>query len=802
MVYVSRCRANSFYVAPGQYRTFEDWAVFTRVGDEWREIAHRRDVEQLTTNESWDGLCYMAWRPRAHRASDSVIDIAALIKDSPQHVEVWRLDDRIVNGKRSKGLEHHLHAVARRGAVRAGGVREAVGVVLGASPAGKIVARWFENDLREPTMQAMALKLFASAQTVLDEPHLESLAARMQKMKASIPMPVFDTAVTQNLTFLERYPMQRRVTLLEDLWETQVAWNLATLHRVAEQLTYRNGEPRQRALRVLQDIDDSAADLLLRLVREDRVYLGGTSEAVGPNLRSKLLADPKLFPLVAFHPATTDPAYALAVLTDRQRMENEGLILYNGPLHPDVARAIAEHLKTSKDLSHTHSSPKSRSLTKLCAAICETDPNYAPLLAKSFASWTRTNGSLDSWFLSDADLAFMDRRLELDRTTVEQLYKRSVEHAAAVQKRSAESSNPSQPALLSLKLFAALEAQPNSPNGIRDATRTTLEEHGYRYRSQEGVLVQAAEYVAQAPDKVAAAVDVMGHIVEDRAAHSPYARLYKHVLQPAITATNCGLSADEFSALMAHAETTVTSLSGGVDLRGEGALEELRAVHRAIHGELKLEELGDRPWLHPALESLTDHAQVLPASVRTALINDTHDYDTAFVGYILHGETDVVSALSRDALSENIQLCALLNENPLVPWPEKPKSWRDLPTTDHLPWDLAPVSARFTGTSVTLGSETFAVRVIPDMPSLVANAAPNCMGNCTDTYAEDIRRGSTLILAISREGRTEINVSLEKNRDDGSWEITETKRAHNKPLSSDEQTALHTQLMSLLRNPV
>jgi hypothetical protein len=137
----------------------------------------------------------------------------------------------------------------------------------------------------------------------------------------------------------------------------------------------------------------------------------------------------------------------------------------------------------------------------------------------------------------------------------------------------------------------------------------------------------------------------------------------------------------------------------------------------------------------------------------------------------------------------------------MVPWPEKPKRWSDLPTADHLPWELAPVSTRFSNKTLALGSEEFSIRVIPDMPSLVANAAPNCMGNCTDTYADDIRRGSTIILAIGREGRTEINVSLEKNRDDDSWEITETKRAQNKRLSADEQTSLHRQLMYLLRTP-
>jgi hypothetical protein len=798
---VSRCRANSFYVAPGQYRTFEDWAVFTRVDGEWREITHRRDVEELSTTEAWDGLCYMTWRPRAQRESQAPIDIAARIKDNPQNVEVWRLDDRLVNGRRSNGLEHHLHAVARRGAVRAGGVREAVGVVLGATPAGKIVARWFENDLKEPTMQAMALKLFASAQTVLDEQHLESLASRMQKLNVSIPMPVFDTAVTQNLSFLERYPMQRRVTLLEDLWETQICSNLATLHRVAEQMMYRGGAARQQALAVLTELDRTGSDLLFRLVREDRVYLGGTPEAVGENLRQKLLAHPKLFSLVAFHPSTTDPSYALALLSDRERMDREGVVLYDAPLAAEVARAVAEHLGASKDLSHTHSSTKSRSLTKLCVALCEADSSHAPLVAKAFASWTRTNGSLDSWFNSDADNAFAARRVELDRTTIEQLYKRSVEHAAAVRKHSSSDADLPQYALVSLELFAMLESQALAPAGIREAARVLLNESGRQWRSDDGVLLPAFTYVPEARDKVAAATAVLEHNIQAAASHTAHSRTFRQALHPAVMAINCGLSDSEFQTLIKNTEHIVGCTMKGIDSRAAEALEELRLTQRAMHGGLDPAELGDSSWLHPAHSALTDHAHVLPAPVREALINSSRDYDVAFMGYVLHGETDVVSSLSRDTLSENIQLCALLNDNPMVPWPEKPKRWLDLPTADHLPWELAPVSTRFSNKTVTLGSEEFAVRVIPDMPSLVANAAPNCMGNCTATYADDIRRGSTIILAIGREGRTEINVSLEKHRDDDTWEITETKRAHNKPLSKDEQNALHGQLTYLLRTP-
>ena len=110
------------------------------------------------------------------------------------------------------------------------------------------------------------------------------------------------------------------------------------------------------------------------------------------------------------------------------------------------------------------------------------------------------------------------------------------------------------------------------------------------------------------------------------------------------------------------------------------------------------------------------------------------------------------------------------------------------------------------GRTIVLGGENYDVRVIKNIESLVANAAPNCMGNCTDSYASDIRKGTSLILAIGRGGRTEINVNvyLHNSRSGTSahgepvWLVGEIKGPSNKSLDSKQEEAVSKQVAALL----
>jgi hypothetical protein len=112
---------------------------------------------------------------------------------------------------------------------------------------------------------------------------------------------------------------------------------------------------------------------------------------------------------------------------------------------------------------------------------------------------------------------------------------------------------------------------------------------------------------------------------------------------------------------------------------------------------------------------------------------------------------------------------------------------------------MAQESKLFVEKRVLLDEKEYEVRVIDNMEDLQINASPMRMGNCTDTYAGAIRRGDCLMLSISRGGRTEINVSIERSSyDDSEWMITEAKLPRNKTLPVSVESELREQLTEIL----
>lgn len=788
VAFMSRCRADSFYVAPGEYRSFDDWAVFTKVGDEWKQVTHRKDVEKLSQDPSWAGLCYVVYRPSHTR--EVVIDIAALVKNEPERVQLWRLDGRLINGKRS-GVEHHLHAIARHGAARAGGVREAVGGVLGATPAGKSVARWFSEEEVTPTAQASILKILHSASFVLSPDAMQSLASKLRQDFVNTPMPVFDTSATHNLAFLERYPMERRVRLLADLWHAENIDSLNTLVRVADELLDRGGIATQRAEKLLGSLDASCAASIAELAVAGKLWVTANSSMFGPNILAELAARPATRRLVALHPRNTDTSIALELLADASGLERRDVHVYqNSKIHPDVATALFSELSKKNAFTKTHSITRCKNLLVLSVAVTEVLPEASPLVAKAFASWTRSQGALDAWNLDALDYVFANKNVVLDKVTAEQLYKSQLEYARTAAKNEAKDGPvASTQRWMSGELLATLECQVATPAGIKEAAREHLDPVGRTYRGVSERLVQWRSYVDTAPEPVEALKNVLATLPE----------LY----------TNTEALTSAVQSVLQHAATLVDTDEGFQDVREaaelvaphghrNGVFEQSLKVRSAIRGTIKIEEVGDLFYSNPVYSALAFSAQSLGRDLRKCVLETTNDPDIAYAGYITTGETDVLSSMELSQVSREIQLRSLVSEQQDVIWPEKPKTWDELPTEDHLPWSLAPVSERLDDKTVVLGDDVFDVRVIKDMRQLQANAAPNCMGNCTENYASSIRQGHALVLALGRGGNTEINVSVEHDHGSSAWHSTEMKGQRNKILQKDVQDALSSQIELLL----
>ena len=788
VVYMSRCRADSFYVAPGEYRSFDDWAVFTKVGDEWKQVTHRKDVEKLSQDPSWAGLCYVVYRPSHQR--EEVIDIASLVKNEPERVQLWKLDARLINGKRS-GVEHHLHSIARHGAARAGGVREAVGGVLGVTPAGKSVARWFAEEEVTPTAQASILKIMHSASFVLSPDAMQSLASKLRQDFVNTPMPVFDTSATHNLSFLERYPMERRVRLLADLWHAENIDSLNTLVRVADELLDRGGVATKSAEKLIASLDSTCAASIAELAVAGKLWVTANSSMFGPNILAELAARPATRRLVALHPENTDTSIALELLSDTSSLERREVHVYqNSKIHPDVAAALFVELSKKNAFNKTHSITRCNNLLILAIAVTEVLPEASPLVAKAFASWTHAQGALDPWNLDALDYVFANKNVVLDKVTAEQLYKRQVEYARTAAKNDSKDGNvsPTQ-RWMSGELLATLECQSATPEGIKKAAREHLDKSGRDYRGVSDRLVQWRSYVDAAPEPVEALLHVLDTLPNLHSNTSGLTSSIKTVLQHAAALVDTDESFQ-----------TIQKAAAVISTHGdhEEILEQSLKVRAAIRGTIKIEDVGDMLYSNPVYSALAWSAQSLGRDLRKCVLENTNDPDVAYAGYITTGETDVLSSIELSQVSREIQLRSLVSEQEDVLWPEKPKTWDELPTEDYLPWSLAPISERLDDKKVVLGEDVFDVRVIKDMSQLQANAAPNCMGNCTASYASSIRQGHALVLALGRGGSTEINVSVEHETHLGEWSITEMKGRRNKTLQKDVQDALSTQIGLLL----
>jgi hypothetical protein len=799
---MTSCRADSFYVAPGEYRSFDEWALFTQVDGQWVRATHRRDIERFSATGNWDGVCYVLWRTPGDRDDSSPLRIESVLAKEPDRIELWRLDDRLVNGKRS-GPEYLLHAVAKYGTARAGGVRDTVGGLLGVSPASKAVVRWFSEQPPHPTAQASALKLLHAANKVLDDSAMQSLVASMRAAGA-VPMPVFDTALVSDLRFLERYTMPVRTKLLASLWQKRLDTVLVETLRVAGDLTERAEPARSKAFALIRTLSTEFEASVAQAIVDDRLWFEGVSAALTPGVVRALLTRPRQQHRVAFHPTNQDPTAALAILRDSEYLEQRSLVLFDdAPLHPSLVKAIREELESGRYLHHTHSANKCRNLLQLTYALCEVDPSAGPLLAQAYASWTRTQSALLHWHTSDIDALFASRGVVLDQRTIGLLYKRHVEHARFAGSRETMPERD----WLSVPLLAMLEAQPAAAPRIREAATRVLAEQQVVHRGAHGQLASWSRLLQQGPITVErfgamarAELSACVDTIPQQVVHS--GELLAPMLHKALCRNPDPATTEQLieCALALGTEETASSGFATVPMMERECLqlsERARRIARAVRGDLTTVEIAEITTGDPLFYKILTDAVTLPRELRDLLFKTMKDPDYVYISLVLDGEAAPVSS-GLDDISAGVQLGQILAEHPDVTWPEKPRTWADIPGLDHLPWDMPGFASRIDGTQIRMGEGLFDLRVISNIEDLRTNAAPNCMGNCTaEHYASSSRRGSTVVLALGRGGRTEINVSLAPDRQSGLWRVTEAKGRHNRvlPRAHEEELVKHVEAL-------
>lgn len=819
VLYMSRCRANSFYLSVGQYRRFDTWDVHTQLNGKWVHITHRKDIETLDTDPSWDKVCYVTWKSLFTGPDGKGIPIEDRITTRPESVELWKLDARLVNGKRS-GISHHLHAVAKQGCARAGGTREAVGQVLGSGSVGKYVARWFSEQSVEPTQQAAALKLLYMASETLDAASLESLAARMSDKCVYVPIADFDISTAHNLKFLERYPMQRRVSLLLDVWETQERLATEQCVRVALETLSRGGSAGVKADKFIRDISENSSDIVADVLREGGVNYAHAGGLCSQKVRSILDAKQSTKHICAFHADNDDPTNALSVIRNRKYMETRFVILYKGQtLHPNVAKALKEELSKSRNIQQTHSSTKCHNILKIVIAICEVDPSAGELLFQAYSSWSKTYDARDHWAGGDIDALFKERNLKLDKSTVEKMYKTQIDNAkkseaaytkkfnknkqsdpgaptgtsdetSALNKTIAEYGGIQELKSVSSVMFSILESQESAPLKIKEQCAHYLRAHGYTWRNSYGKLVDEVTLLEQSAKPEIDLAMLCAKPTDTRS--DRWLEKVTHIAAR-LPVTDATWAEIRKVSDMYYKEQFRYSSQAYAD-----AITVIDDIRAAVTGTLRV-PVGGLSYSNPVHRALLDHSQTSTKEIRNWLLEHTGDTDVACHGWITTGECNLLyTAGQRDSTSTTIQTRSLVAMQDNVVWPEKPKTWSELPTVDFVPWKLPAVYTKVDNKTIVLNEEEYQVSVIKDIKHLIANAAPNSMGNCTDSYAGDIRRGTSLILAIGRELGTEINVNMYLASSNATWTIGEIKGRHNTILDSALENSIKRQVQELI----
>lgn len=479
-------------------------------------------------------------------------------------------------------------------------------------------------------------------------------------------------------------------------------------------------------------------------------------------------------------------------------------------------------------------------MLSIAAAICELDPGAQDLLVRAYSAWSKTNEASERWPLAEVDEALKGRTFKLSPLTVEKLYRIQTD---LMRKATPTPGDQTPPKLgapgqegVSTQLLRVLEAQTDAPEGIREICRTHIHYKDIApLRGNDGMLAPWPKILEDSTDLVrdtqaalktwadmltggkdlpehAAEAEPSGRTRMVSSRGRPYAldpekilgenKWYSATCQMYfINAAHRPMSDMEYATLR-DLMMTNEHIDQAARQRTCNTMDEVRD---AATGRIVIDPKTVNRYDNPAHAALERYAQTTTEAQREWLIRELGDMDVAYIGWLATGKCDLVQISGRrDETSQEIQTSSMVGGIDGITWPEKPKKWKDLPTVDYVPWVLPEKHRALDGKTITLGGEKYNVRVLKSMESLMANASANCMGNCTDGYASDIRKGRSLVLAVGRGERTEINVELfwdplyDTPVAAPVWSVGEIKGPSNRPLERAQEETVRDQIASLL----
>ena len=778
---MSRCRATSFYVAPGQLRYFADHTVAARHPKTGAFVAftHRRDIEQFTeAHPEWDGVCLIG-------PPGGIDHLHSTLLDAPEQVERWRLDARVVNGRAPAGPAHSLFQLARGGPAACGGTRQLAERLV--PNANKALVRAVETACTRPDAAVLLAGALALRTRLGDDVAAAMLEAADAPVAGFAPVDPAELASAFDV-IADRYGEQRARRLFMRLgkvtdWPTSWRSTLARRAVLSEAVGLALATDTREWVRVYLAANRTVTPEAAAVLAAD------ASEVV----RANLAGNPSITPEVAAVLATdTDggvranlaanraitPELAVGLATDAAEMV--GIYLARNPaIPPEVAAVLATD---AGEVVRGHLA-RNPSIT----------PEVAAVLVKDAAE-----GVLDSLARNPAITPEVAEVLATDATEGVRANLAGnpniTPEVAAVLATDANwrvranlAGNPTIPpevaAVLAKDAAEGVRANLAGNRTITPGVAAVLamdadwEVRGHLARNPAITPELAVELATDAAEMVGIYLARNPAILPEVAAvlaENATARVRRGL------ATNPNITPEVAAVLAADADTEVrTNLAGNPNITPEVA-----AVLATDAGEVVRRTLA--------------RAEAVPVDVRMPLLAASDDPDDRALGAVLAAGADMDRRRAPDHpivahLREMLVVTAA--ERPEDIWPAKPKTLLDLPGRDVLPWSIDDAARRLDGTVVTcpasrseatgpdssadpaLPDSAFTLRVLDSSRKLTTNA--NYMGNCTAGYALDIASGDLVIAALDdASGRTQYNVSF-RPEGDGTWYVEEVNSRFN-----------------------
>jgi hypothetical protein len=319
---MSRCRATSFYLAPGVLRYFKDHTVCARTPGtgELVEFTHREHVRRFQdAHPGWDGAMLVG--PPGGAAA-----MAALLEDDPGAVELFRTSPRTIEGRRPQDAASYVaHRWAVGGLESAGGARQ-VGAVMFPG-AGRAVLSGAAALAGAGGMWQTQVLGAAWRSGLLDDPHLTSrlLRGASRAPIRTLPDPMLEPLLS-HVAWLSRNGVDVDIE--------------AVLTGLADPMTYLDAG----AKLPLAENPSTPPDVLAALSADEgwEVRQGvAKNPSAPPDVLAALSADENYCVRqgVAENPST--PPYVLASLSADEDNSVRGRVARNPSTPPDVLAALS-----------------------------------------------------------------------------------------------------------------------------------------------------------------------------------------------------------------------------------------------------------------------------------------------------------------------------------------------------------------------------------------------------------------------------------------------------------------------------